>query len=134
MRKRERFSPPAVGGSSLLVIFAVLCLTVFALLGLGSVLAEKRMADAAALTVSAYYEADCQAEEIFARLRNGETVEEVQQEGNHYRYACFISQNQELEVELMRENGGWKILRWQAVAQVEITEEDGPAVWDGGTP
>lgn len=134
MRKRERFSPPAVGGSSLLVIFAVLCLTVFALLGLGSVLAEKRMADAAAHTVAAYYEADCQAEEIFARLRNGEIVKGVHQEENYYRYTCFISQNQQLEVELLRENGGWEILRWQAVAQVELTEEDSPAVWDGGTP
>ena len=33
-RKRETFSPPAVGGISLLVAFAVLCLTVFALLSL----------------------------------------------------------------------------------------------------
>ena len=32
MDKRESFAPPAVGGSCLLVIFAVLCLTVFALL------------------------------------------------------------------------------------------------------
>ena len=32
-----KFSPPAVGGVSLLVVFAVLCLTVFALLGLTTV-------------------------------------------------------------------------------------------------
>ena len=30
--RNDRFSPPAVGGISLLVAFAVLCLTIFALL------------------------------------------------------------------------------------------------------
>ena len=40
MNKKERFSPPAVGGVSLLVVFAVLCLTIFALLGLATVQAS----------------------------------------------------------------------------------------------
>lgn len=34
MNKKESFSPPAVGGISLLVVFAVLCLTIFGLLSL----------------------------------------------------------------------------------------------------
>lgn len=34
MRNEQRFSPPAVGGISLLTVFAVLCLTIFALLSL----------------------------------------------------------------------------------------------------
>ena len=42
MDKRESFAPPAVGGSCLLVIFAELCLTVFALLSLSTVQAEGR--------------------------------------------------------------------------------------------
>ena len=33
----HRFSPPAVGGSSLLISFAVLCFTIFALLALETV-------------------------------------------------------------------------------------------------
>ena len=37
-----------VGSASIIMIFAVLCLTVFALLSLSTVQAEKRMADAAA--------------------------------------------------------------------------------------
>ena len=36
-RKREGFAPPALGGSSLLVAFAVLALTMFALLSLSTV-------------------------------------------------------------------------------------------------
>lgn len=42
----HRFSPPAVGGSSLLISFAVLCFTIFALLALETVQAGKRLSDA----------------------------------------------------------------------------------------
>ena len=48
MARKQSFPIPAVGGSSLLVIFAVLCLTVFALLGLSTVQADIRLADASA--------------------------------------------------------------------------------------
>lgn len=74
-RKREGMTPPALGGSSLLVAFAVLALTVFALLSLSTVQADVRLADASAQAVSDYYAADCEAQEILARLRSGETVE-----------------------------------------------------------
>ena len=46
--KKERVAVPAIGGSSLLVIFAVLCLTVFALLSLSTVQAGDRLSDASA--------------------------------------------------------------------------------------
>ena len=98
--RKERISAPAVGGSSLLVIFAVLCLTVFALLSLSTVQAEKRMADAAAEAVADYYAADLQAQEVFARLRTGETVGGVLVDGNRYHYSCSISKHQVLEVTL----------------------------------
>ena len=44
--KSEGFAPPALGGASLLVIFAVLALTVFALLSLSTVRADVRLGDA----------------------------------------------------------------------------------------
>ena len=71
-RNNSRFSPPAVGGVSLLVAFAVLCLTVFALLALATVQADARLAGASAQAVADYYAADCQAQETLARLRAGE--------------------------------------------------------------
>lgn len=128
--KKERISPPAIGGSSLLVIFAVLCLTVFALLSLSTVQAEKRRADAAAEAVTDYYAADLQAQEVFARLRAGETVSGVQVDGNLYRYSCTISQHQVLEVALEKEEDTWHICRWQVRAVSEKISEDLP-VWNG---
>ena len=40
MKSRKHFSPPMVGGSSLLVIFAILCLTIFTLLALSTAQAD----------------------------------------------------------------------------------------------
>lgn len=140
MGEKERFSPPAVGGSSLLVIFAVLCLTVFALLGLATVQANGRLADASAQAVAAYYEADCQAEAILARLRAGETPDEVtattrwtsSSAGDTvYSYVCPISDGQSLVVEVTESDGAFTILRWQAVADGEWTPNDQLNLWTG---
>lgn len=130
MKKKERISPPAIGGSSLLVIFAVLCLTVFALLSLSTVQAEKRLSDAAADGVTAYYKADLEAEKIFAKLRAGETVPGVREENGNVMYTCQISENQTLQVELKKTEDRWQIIRWQTVAQMEQVQETLP-VWDG---
>ena len=136
--KKERLSPPALGGSSLLVVFAVLCLTVFALLSLSTVRADTRLADASAQAVEAYYAADCQAQEILARLRAGEVPPEVNPDwfsalaGETYTYAVPISDTQELEVEVRFDSadGSWTVLRWQAVP-VGGWEETGVEIWDG---
>ena len=130
MDKRRRFSFPVVGGTSLLVIFAVLCMTVFALLSLSTVLADGRLNQASVEAVSAYYTADTQAEEIFAKLRQGELPEEVTETNGLYTYSCPISENQALQVELQKTAAGWKVLRWQAVVTAEW-EEDTLNLWDG---
>lgn len=130
MSKRKSFTTPVVGGSSLLVIFAVLCLTVFALLSLSTVLANGRLNEASVSAVSAYYEADTRAEEIFARLRQGEVPAEVQEADGIYSYSCPISENQNLEVELRKGAEGWEVLRWQAVS-VARWEEQRLDLWDG---
>lgn len=130
MKKTERFSPPAIGGSSLLVVFAVVCLTVLALLAVTTVQAEKRMAESAHRAVTAWYEADLEAERIFARLRNGERVSGVVEEAGLCRYSCPVSDYQQLEVELQKTAEGWTVLRWQAVAYPEAVNEILP-VWNG---
>lgn len=129
--KNIRTSTPIVGGSSLLVIFAVLCLTVFALLGLSTVQAGSRLSQSTALAVSAYYEADCQAETIFARLRSGELPEGVTQTGNLYSYICPISDTQQLCVTLRKEADSWLVLRWQAESTAAWEANDDLNVWDG---
>jgi hypothetical protein len=122
-----------VGGSSLLVIFAVLCLTVFALLGLSTVQADGRLSDASANAVSAYYAADCQAESVLAQLRAGETPDGVTVQGNVYAYTCIISDTQALEVEVQLDGAEYTILRWQAVSTNQWQADTSLDVWDGST-
>ena len=130
-RRNDRFTPPAVGGVSLLVVFAVLCLTVFALLGLATVQADVRLANTSARAVSDYYAADCAAQEILARLRNEELPEGVDVDGDTYRFSCPISEGQTLEAEVRLEGGNCTVLRWQAVSSGEWTFDDGLDLWDG---
>ena len=133
MERKNRASYPALGGSSLLVIFAVLVLAVFMMLTLTTVQADRRLSDASIEAVSGYYAADLQAEEIFARLRSGELPAQVQVENGYYRYSCPISETQTLEVTLLRENDNWQILRWQAVANTASPSTEPLPVWDGNT-
>lgn len=131
-QKNQSFAPPAVGGMSLLVVFAVLCLTIFALLSLTTVQADTRLADASVKAVSDYYAADCAAQEILARLRAGELPEGVSVYGDLYSYACPISDTQNLEVEVLLSAGEYHIRRWQAVPAEEWVSDDSLELWDGG--
>ena len=127
----QKMQPMLVGGSSLLVVFAVLCLTVFALLGFSTVLADKRLSDASADTVKDYYAADLQAEMILAQLRSGETVEGVTEINGVYSFSCSVSKTQELQVKVRIDSGNWEILRWQTVSTVEWSQEETISVWNG---
>ena len=142
-KAKERFSPPAVGGISLLVVFAVLCLTVFALLALTTVQADKRLADASAQAVADYYAADCQAQEILARLRNGERPDGVEIAGRlgdgiyTARYTVPISDSQGLQVEVELTEAwadySWRyqVVRWQAAPTGEWESDESLEIWDG---
>jgi len=113
--KPTKNAPPMVGGSSLLIIFAVLCLTIFSLLTLSTAQADRRLSEVSANAVTAYYAADMQAEAILAKLRGGELPDEVSIDGSIYSYTCPISETQQLVVEVSFDGKIWQILRWQSV-------------------
>ena len=122
-REKARFSPPALGGVSLLAAFAILCLTVFALLSLSTVQADRRLADASAQAVADYYAADCQAQRILAQLR--------QREGRICRYTVTISETQRLSVAVRLAGDDYEILEWQAGPAGQWQADDSLDVWDG---
>ena len=142
--EKKKFSPPAVGGSSLLVIFAVLCLTIFALLSMSTVQADKRLSDASAQAVEDYYDADAAAEAILAQLRSGALPEGVTlswlDDPKDYiqaDYTCQISRNQALQVSVILDDMPgevYKILSWQEVFTGSWDPDDKITVWDGKTP
>lgn len=131
MERKRRFPFPAVGGSSLLVIFGVLCLVVFALLALSSAQADSRLTEAALSSTEGWYEANLRAEEILSRLRGGEDVDGVVRQGNRCLYQCAFSPNQALVVEVEVSGTDYTVLRWQAVSTAEWETEDGLGLWPG---
>lgn len=132
MKQKRRISIPAFGGSSLLVIFAVLCLTLFALLGLSTAQASARMNTAAAEAVTAYYAADLEAERILALLRQGSLPENVQKNGDTYSWSCPVNERQRLEIEVRLEGSEYEVLRWQLVSSSQWLADDSLNVWQGG--
>ena len=130
MKKGEQMSVPAIGGCSLLVIFGVLCLVIFSLLSLNTVLAEKRISESYARTAAQWYAADLRAQEIFAWLRAGETVDGVERTEGNYRYTVPVSDNQVLLVMLKETQGRWEILSWQTKAYPKDGDTTLP-VWRG---
>lgn len=131
-QQRDHLSAPATGGISLLTVFAVLALTVFALLSLSTVRADERLSLASAQAVRDYYAADNGAQEILARLRAGEVPLDVTIDGGIYSYAVPISENQELQVELLVEGSIYTVLKWQAVSLGDWEEVEGELdLWDG---
>lgn len=131
MRDKKRFSPPPIGGISLLVVFAVLCLTIFALLSLSTVRADLRLADAAAKSVTDYYAADLEAQTILARLRAGERPEGVSAEGDIYSFTCPVSDTQNLEATVLLDGTEYRILRWRTVPAQDWQTDDTLDIWDG---
>ena len=131
MDKRSFRAPVTVGAASLLTVFAVLCLAIFALLTLSTVSANERLSEASRASVEAYYAADCRAEEILAALRGGEMPEGVTLSGDIYSYTCPISETQALAVALRGEEEKFEILRWQAVSTVDWVSDDSLPIWDG---
>ncbi len=126
----------------MLTMFAVLCLTVFALLSLSTVRADQRLGDATAEAVEAYYAADCKAQELLARLRHGElpagvevetsvshTTERVEQ---ICTYAVPLSETQELQVAVeVRGTNDFTVLRWQLANVGDWEIDDAPGFWNG---
>lgn len=132
MRKNRRISIPAFGGSSLLVIFAVLCLCIFALLGLSTAQAGERMSNSAAQAAQAYYAADMEAEKILALIRAGETPEGISCEGDIYSWGCPVSDRQSLEVSVRVSGTDFEVLRWQLVSTTDWVPDTSLNVWQGG--
>ena len=128
--KQHNHTPfAAFGGSSLLAAFGILCLVVLAMLSITTVQSDRRQAESSSQSVAAFYAADRQAQNIYARLKLGETVEGVEIDGDIYRYSCPVDHSQVLEVEVRKTEEGWEVLRWQAVNTTEYTEESLP-VWN----
>lgn len=143
IRREETGSAPViVGVSSLLVVFSVLCLTVFAMLSLMTVQVNKRLLKNSVDTVTERAEADARAQEILADLRAGNVPEGVTQgmtegvtegmtagNGQVYSYTCPVSETAHLEVSVSVDGDDYRILKWTEVSDVDWESDESIDVW-----
>ena len=139
-RERKGFS--AIGVCSLITVFAVLCMSIFAVLSISSAQADRRLAEQSYAAMQARYAADCSAEEILSNLRQGKIPDGVEcisenygkpEKKTTYIYSCPVSDTQELEVKVRinQKARGYEILRWKIVSTVSWEREDTLNLWDG---
>lgn len=138
-----------VGSASIVLIFAVLCLTVFTLITYIVAGNHKALVDAEAELVTGYYEADSQAARILDLLLDTGTAHAATAAAGTYEgtevktvfnddlgaetlyYHCPVNDRKALYVNVLIEAGAYEILSWQMV-DLNDWEADGAInIWDG---
>lgn len=156
MRKRENSQGVGmgVGYVSVMLIFAVICLTIFAVLSFKAALSNDLFNERSGEFLKQYYAADTSAKEMLSRLNDcafevkdspffEDEFEEMtgdidgvdikrKSDGVSVSYSIKINERQELVVELLFDSeGSYTINRWQS--QTVDWENSGSHinVWDG---
>ncbi len=154
MKERTFSGGVNIGGMTVLVIFTLLCLTIFSVLSLASAQADHRLSQKSLEQTAQYYAADGKAEE---RLRSvsetlAEAAEESGNESGFWEKAAFllgegfssgdktfsfqekINDSMNLSVKLQIVYGDppkAEVLQWQSVSTVEYEIDDTLTLWDG---
>lgn len=116
-----------VGSASIMLVFAVLCLTIFTMISLSSATTDKALANRLETLVTGYYDADTLAELILSDLlavvgETGELPESAydvdiavsEQDGVvSISYICPINDSKELMVEVDFYDGSYEIKIWR---------------------
>lgn len=139
----DRPTQPAgvnIGSASIVMIFAVLCLTVFAVLSFLTANSERALARKSAAAVTEFYAADLAAtqrcNDFIARSRTADAAQSAAElalsvQDGAYTFAVPINDNSELSVSFTYDGTTLTILRWQAVNTGEYVIDSSIAVWPG---
>ena len=112
MDKPDTPRGPVTGGSSLLAVFAVLCMVTFATLGMASVSADRRLYDAVSAMPAAYYAADVEANRTLASIRSGDVPDFVSLESGVYSWRGCVTDELAIFCEVRVDGTDYEILRW----------------------
>ena len=132
-----------VGSASIVLVFAVLCLTVFSLITFVVAGNEKSLVDAKAKLVTGYYDADTLAELILADILAADNIPEVvrgveintgfneQFNAEATYFLCDISESKALYVSLLIQNDSFDILSWRMYDKEGWESDESIIVWTG---
>ncbi len=153
MDNRQSGGRANIGTSSLILIFIILCLTIFGLLSLSSAGSDWNLARKNAQSVKGYYEADGQAveftamveeqlgeclnisssEEAYLHLVKERLGEYYHEETNTIETDLDMLYGQKLHVALepCREEKGYRILAWNVYQSEDYEIDRSMPVWSG---
>ena len=142
-------SAPMLGGASIIMVFAVLCLTIFAVLTLLTADSERRLSESYALSTENYYKADTAATAFASSLTEGmqtggrdgfrraaetagaELVTENADGTLRTEKLFSIDENQALYMVLESSDTEVRVLCRQVVYTGEWAPDDGLQLWNG---
>jgi len=132
-----------IGSASIVLVFVVLCLTIFAVISLVPALTERNLADAEVRLVQDFFAADALAEQILAELLLlDETPEsifgiEIYSYWNWdliieiVSFVLPVSDTHLLYVSAGLDFDEYHIFAWQMILADQWQADDGIDVWDG---
>lgn len=136
-----------IGSASIVLVFVVLCLTIFALISLSYAEGEKAMTDTEAAMIKGYYEADTLAERVLAEILEADATPEAVQGidvtakwerdmlAEIAEFSCPVpgfEDQKELYVRVaIYEDSSYDILEWRMRDVGEWEIDDGLPVWQG---
>ena len=132
-----------VGSASIVLVFAVLCLTVFSLITYVVAANDKTLVDNEAQLVIGYFHADALAESIVAEILNSDTTPaevqgiEVHSELDFYSnseiiaFSAPISDALAIFVRLSVSDDSYEVLSWRMYNSAEWQYDAGLNIWPG---
>lgn len=126
-----------VGSASLVMVFAVLSLTIFAVLSLLTSNNEFKLANKLAISIENYYGADYTAcgmlSDIEKNIENNEpiNIDGVILENNISTFLVPIDEGQSLRVSADFQNNDIKILSWQVINTIPQNYDNSLNIWTG---
>jgi len=132
-----------IGSASMVLVFAVVCLTIFTVISFVSALTEQSLIEAEVRLVKAYYAADTLAEQILAEiLASDEPPENILgiEIAAYWDWDTFaeivsfiapISDNKELYVNVSISEDSYEILTWRMYEIGEWQADQTLNVWQG---
>ena len=130
-----------VGSASIVLVFAVLCLTIFSLISLAAATGDKSLVDAEVNLVTSYYEADTLAEMILGEILKARTIPgeilgihletKAEAGGMRVSFICPLSDRKELAVEVILYANRYDIVRWRMQDAMMWEMASTIPVWQG---
>ena len=141
IQENKQHNPKAtlIGISSIVMIFAVLCLTIFSMLSLMTSDSDYTLAKKYLEKTLAYYNADAEALKIYGDIVNGRIVdagagvvtENKDGELTEISYAVNLDDKQKLNVKIELYDGNYTITEWYVNNVNEWVPDDNINIWDG---